>query len=249
MARPTIDPETLNAVLTAEALSRVSGGPEPEPEEVLDYLEGRLPPVAAARLERQLVASPAAARMLLDLEELAQAQPPKGDDAPQLAVQAGWRELRTGLPGTAPRTRERQQLPWVIAASLLLASVGLGAWVWTLELEKHRPVANLASLELAAGLRAAAESTVELPPGAPLRLVLAPADRCAVYAAALTGPGERDHYAINGLERDAMGRVTLLLHGEPGHYTLRLFGCEPRRELEEHRFEIRLPVGAQRDGG
>jgi hypothetical protein len=130
-----------------------------------------------------------------------------------------------------------------LAAALLIAAVGLGVRVAQLESERDRPIGNLASLELAAATRADREPTVELAPGEPVRLVLAPAERCDDYAAALTGPTPGDRRTIAGLERDQLGLVTLLLRPQPGSYSLRLLGCQPRRELESYGFRIVRPAG------
>lgn len=240
MTRRTSEEEALIATLAADARERADAAPAPEPEELLDYLAGRLSPEAHQQLERQLAASPEAARMLLDLAELAEAVPPAAGAPADFAVAAGWRDFQARI--TSPKTAARNPssgLPrWLVglAAVFALLSVGLGAWVWRLELERSRPVANLASLELKAGTRAGELAEIELGAGEPLRLVLAAAERCSRYQLELTGPqGKR---TITGLERNALGQLTPLVPIEPGDYSLVLFGCEPRRELESHRFRV-----------
>lgn len=232
------DRDALIAALAAQARSDAPERPAPEPEELLDYLAGRLPPEDEQRIARQLAASPASTRALLDLAELEAAGAEAGERPTDLPAVAGWREFRNRLPGAPPRRQRLSSLLPGIAASLLAATMGLGSWVWRLQGELYRPIANLASLELPSGSRAAREPVLDLPSGAPLRLVLAPAERCPSYAAEIEGPRSGDRQTIEGLERDELGRLTLLLRLEPGSYGLRLLGCEPRRELEEHRFRI-----------
>lgn len=235
---PSTDRDALIAALAEQARSDAPGMPEPEPEELLDYLAGRLAPEDEQRIARRLAADPAAARALLDLAELEDTRAETGGRPAELAVMAGWRDIRGRLPGALPQPHPLSQLLPAIAASLLVATVGLGSWGLKLQSELHRPIANLTSLELPSGSRAAGEQVVELSPGTPLRLVLAPAERCPSYSAEVEGPGSGDRQTIQGLERDELGRLTLLLRLEPGSYGLRLLGCEPRRELEEHRFQV-----------
>jgi hypothetical protein len=235
------DREALIAALAEEARSGAPEAPEPEPEELLDYLAGRSAPEDEQRIARQLTADPAAARALLDLAGLEDAGATAGERPADLAVLAGWRDFRNRLPKPAPRPPV--WLP-AIAASLLMATMGLGSRVWWLQGELARPVANLLSLQLISGGRAGTDPALQVPPGKPLRLVLAPAELCPGYTAEVTEPGG-ERQTIEGLMRDEGGRVTFLLpRTEPGLYTLRLTGCEPRRELEEQRFRI-----TRSDGG
>jgi hypothetical protein len=241
MTRPPTDREALIAALAEEA--RRGAGEEPEPEELLDFLAGRLSPDDEARLDRHLMASPEATQALLDLADLEAAEAGAGSHPADLAVRAGWRDLERRLPGAVPWPRRLPGLLSAIAATLLITTVGLASWVWRLQSELRRPVANLQSLELSSGSRAGGERDVELAAGAPLRLVLLPNEDCPTYQAEVEGPEPGDHRRIEGLERDEMGRLTPLLRLAPGPYRLRLFGCEPRRELEEHRFRITADGG------
>jgi hypothetical protein len=243
MPTPSTDRDALLAALAEQARSDAPGAPEPEPEELLDYLADRLAPEEAQRIERRLVASPAAARALLDLAELEAAGAAAGERPTEIPVRAGWRDLQDRLPEARPRPRRPPPFQSMIAAALLVATLGLGARVWTLQEELHRPVANLASLELLSDSRAGEDRSIEVAPGQPLRLVLSPAARCPTYSAEVAGPRSGDRQTIEGLERDERGRLTLLLRLEPGSYGLRLAGCAPRRTLEEHRFRIARPHG------
>lgn len=235
----SIDREALIAALAEEARSVASGEPEPTPEVLLDYLAGRLPPAEEQRVARQLAADPAAARTLLDLAEIEAAGAGAGERPTEVAAVAGWRGFRDRWLPNAPARPQRLAALWpAIAASLLVTTMGFGSWAWRLQGLLQRPIANLASLELSSTDRAAGEPVLELPSGAPLRLVLAPDERCPDYAAEVEGPRSGDHQTIEGLERNERGQLTFLLRPEPGVYRLHLLGCAPRRELEQHRFRI-----------
>jgi hypothetical protein len=232
---PRTDREALIAALAEEARRAAPESPDPEPEELLDYLDGRLASEDEERLGRRLAASPEAARALLDLAELEEATRQAGTGPADLAARAGWRDLQSRLPESAPRSRHPPAWLSAIAAALLIATLGLSAWVWRLQGALRQPVANVPSLELISDGRGT-EPVVHLTPGQQLLLELAPADLCPRYRAEVSGPEGRR--VIDGSQRDKAGRLTFLLPVEQGSYTLRLTGCEPRRELEEHRFRI-----------
>lgn len=238
MPPSSTDREALIAALSEEA--RSAGGEPPEPEELLAYLEGRLSPEDEQRLDRQLVASPDAARALLDLADFEAAETEAGSRPPDVAVHAGWRDLERRLPVVQPWPRRLSAalLPG-IAAALLVATVGLGSWVGKLQSELHRPVPNLETLDLTLS-RADEGETIGIPAGAPLRLLLESPESCAGYEAEVEGPEPGNPWTIP-LKEDEEGYLTLMLQRlEPGPYRLRLYGCEPRRELEEHRFRIEV---------
>lgn len=254
MERSPKDSETLAEILAQSARDDAEAGPDstpaPEPEELLDFLEDRLPPEEARRLDRRVVADPEASRALLDLADFAEAETSAGSAPPEVATHAGWRDFQKRLQEAEPtRARPTPAPPWLmaVAAGLLVAVVGLGAWVWTLRQPPPLVVAQLESLDLVADVRGE-ETVVPLAPGVPLRLVLRPEERHAEYRAEIrwTGPaGETDRRVEEGLVRDDLGLVTLLLSGRPGEYELILSAGDPPRELERHRFL----VGPESDGG
>jgi hypothetical protein len=234
---PHTDREALIAALAAEAAKTAAEGPDPEPEELLDYLDGKLAPEDEERIARHLAASPEAAEALLDLADFQAATTNAGAGPADLAARAAWRDLQSRLP--APRSRHPPAWLSTLAAALLVLSLGLGFELWRVQGGQQRLVANVRSLELPPESRAGNDPETGLPTGAPLRLVLAPAVRCPVYEAELAGPGSRGRQRVEDLEQDDLGRLTILMQdADPGTYTLRLTGCEPRREIEEHRFRI-----------
>jgi hypothetical protein len=249
MTRPPLtDPEALIAALAEQARSGAPSG-EPEPEELLDYLAGRLSPEDEERLGRQLAASPEAARALLDLADLEAAGAAAGQAPAEFAVHAGWRDLKGRLPATMPWYRRLPpMLSSVAAALLLVTTLGLGVLVLRYQSELSRPVANVGSLELVSDSRAAGEEVVAVKPGEPLLLVLEVHERCPSYQADIQGSKPGDRKTVTGLKWD-QGNVTLLLHSAvPGAYRLRLSGCEPRRELQEYSWRIVRPGSPEADG-
>jgi hypothetical protein len=272
--RTPTDAEALAAVLAerAEEEAGLAGGEEPGEDELLDYLEDRLAPEAEAALQRRLVASPEAAHKLLDLEDLlaagAAARGEAGDQAAtaaeksaeepaDFAMRAGWRDLRRRLPRRSGARSQFPPLLTAIAATLLVAVVGLGTWVWELESERSGGfvVGEVASLELGAASRSAEGEAVEIEPGDSLRLAIYAEERCPEYrvevsgpnTGASPGPGRAETRTRGGLERDEFGLVTpLLVRPAPGRYTVRLLGCEPEREISLHGFEIARPGNATR---
>ena len=278
--RPIIDVEALAAALAERAredapaaggAARAAGGgpapapaADPGPEEQLDYLSGRLDPERTRKVERRLVADPAAARALLDLAELEaagrEAAAAGGDrgaaeDRPpaDLAVEAGWREFKGRLAAEpVPVRRSASRTPWLLAAALGVLALGLGVRVATLQQELGRPAA-LASFELHAGTRAggAGPQELALPAGSWLELVVVPAEPCdgAPYRAVIEGPGAGDRHRIDDPPVSELGLIELVWRAEPGSYRLTLSGCEPRRELQRHEFRVVRPPPAGGEGG
>lgn len=262
----TPDVQALTAVLAERV--RAGAGPDPEPEELLDYLEGRLSPDEDAAVARRLVASPEATRRLLDLADLAEAGraaaegPAEDAGAPaDLAVHAAWRDLeRRRAAGAAeraasPRRRSAPNRTLVaLAATLFVAVLALGVWVWRLDrLDRGTgagdtvPVANLRSLELTDATRSNGVPTLQVEPGLPFRVVFRPEERCSSYSAEVVPPAG-SAVRLSGLEQNDLGNCDLLLPGEPGRYTLRVFGCEPERQISSYGFEIEPPARATSGG-
>jgi hypothetical protein len=233
------DREALIAALAADAEeARSTGTDGPEPEKLLDFLAGRLDPKEEERLSRYLMANPEASRALLDLEDLEAAGAQAGDRPAELATVAAWRDFERRLPAPPSRFQRFQKLLPSIAAALLVATIGLSAWIWQIRGERNRPVANLQSLTLAE-TRAGTERTVSLAPGAPLLLVIHPTPRCPHYEGVLEGPKPGDRHTLQELKRNERGNLTPMLYPEPGSYNLRLYGCDPRQEAGTYRFNVK----------
>lgn len=237
MPSPSTDREALIAILAEQAQSGgAHEGPEPEPEELLDYLEGRLAPEAAQRLERMLVASPEAARALLDVAELEAAGETDGQRPAELSVLAGWRELKGRLHGASSRSGGLIRLLPSIAAALLVANIGLLGLVGSLrkdlsEMQRPRIV------DLYPHSRAGREEIFKASAG-PLVLVIETDHDCPTYTAELQGPSSEDRQTFELPKPDEKEPLTLQGHFEPGTYHLRLFGCQPRHRLEEYSLRV-----------
>lgn len=258
--KPMTDVEALTDVLAERA--RKSAGKEPEAEELLDYLEGRLSPEAEREMQRRLVASPEATRKLLDLADLteagAAAEARLGDErgaAPaDLAVHAGWRDLRTRLPdhqGAPSRAGRPHRWLVALAATLFVAVVGLGSRVWQLEQgggpDAGLQMAHVETLVLSdEALRSGEPAIQELDPGEPLLLLIPYPERCPSYSAELAGPAPGDPITVRAQRGEGGDVKVVVLRAEPGSYTLRLFGCE--RELSTYGFEI-VPARQATSGG
>jgi hypothetical protein len=237
MPGPPSDREALIAALAEAAGAGADDARQPEPEELLDFLAGRLDPEEEARVSRRLVASPDASRALLDLADLEAAGAAAGEGPRELGTVAAWRDFERRLPGAAPRPRRLWTLLPSVAAALLVATLGLSVLRYQGELS--RPVANLRSLELFVS-RAGTKPSIALKPGAPLRLVIAPlAPRCPVYRADVERLGGGDRWSVEDLRADERGNLSLFLRRvEPGTYSLRLSGCEPQRAAGTYRFQV-----------
>jgi hypothetical protein len=102
-------------------------GTHPEPDELAAYQAGELAGEAKRRLEDHLVACPACAALLLDLDGLA--DPGFGAGRPGAAAErdAAWESFRAQIANTAPEVRGRFAPPpaprwlYALAATLLLA--------------------------------------------------------------------------------------------------------------------------------
>jgi hypothetical protein len=189
-----------------------------------------------------------------------------------LAVHAAWRDFRWRLPGgeaeagptggPAPLDPSRlsdrpasagRATRWnalsgglaALAATLLVAVLALGTWVSRLERASGPGggvVANLRTLEVPQATRAEGLPSSTVAPGEPLLVLLeAPPEPCPSYRAEIVTPAGALR-EVPGLVRDELGNLSFLLQGEHGRYAVRLFGCEPERQLSTYGFEI-LPSG------
>jgi hypothetical protein len=273
--RTTPDAELLRAVLAEAAAAEAgagaagerreddvatAGAAAAEADELVAYLRGHLSADDEARVERRLVADPAAARAVLDLAELEAAAAERADRDPEpaappadLGTAAAWRDLRRRLHRFSFGNAVNPLLLTLAAASLLV-SVGLGVRLHRVEerlaagATASRPAVNLATLDLTAGRRGAAEPAVAVAPGQPLWLGVTPQRRCPVYRVEVEGGGETR--PLDGLRRDERGSLNALLYLPAGRYTLRVFGCQPEERLEEQDFRIETaPSESAPDGG
>ncbi len=230
----------------------------PSPEQLLAYHLGELGPVEEERIGRLLVASPAAARRLLEVVELAEARPPAagaGDPA-DFAAAAAWKRLSGELdreraapaPGRrAPSRAARRLAPLAATFGFLAAGAGwlqvaqMSGRVAELEKQLRQPVANLVTIELEtarsgdrpnrAGCARRDPGTFPPPRGrGRLCAIRGRADRSGRPGGAGSGSGARPQPA-RPAGASCSGRRRADIH-------VVLFGCQHGRELQRSDFEI-----------
>lgn len=130
----TSDNEAFRETLIEEARGRA--GDHPGVDSLVDYLGGSLDADSEERIRDHLVACPECASATLDLDSLMQPDEANREDVADLEIESAWRALAARIE---PDTRSREVaaarsagLPrWAVAvaASLLVATVGLSVWV------------------------------------------------------------------------------------------------------------------------
>lgn len=239
----------------------------PEPEELLEYLKGRLSPEREDELQERIAADPEASRRLLDLQALLQAGDyADGRGAADLAAAAGWRELqgrlaRGSLPGgqevplaarppavtpgspapgpaAASAARSLWAQPWLQGLAAALLITALGLAI-LLPRQAKAPfaVANLQTLELRTEERSA-EAVQEVTVAAGEPVRLVLSPEEVCPAYRLVIEGPGSPPPVEGLVRQPGGWLDALLPLPAGAYTAILHCSEPERELERHRFRI-----------
>lgn len=127
------DPALFRSLLIEDARSR--GGDHPDLDTLTDYLTDSLEPAEDERVRDHLAACKPCATAVLDLEPLA-APDAAHDGVADLQLEAAWRDLQNRIPTTKESVLvERARAgawPRALAASLLLAVVGLSVWVGNL---------------------------------------------------------------------------------------------------------------------
>lgn len=123
----------------------------PTSGELLDFLAGDLPKAERERIEEHLALCRACARTALELaafpeEELAPGEAPLTDG--ELAAE--WKRFRAALPPARPAWSGAvlSRAGWALAASLLLAVVGLAFWNVRLSQEMRAPRVEVAVVDL-----------------------------------------------------------------------------------------------------
>jgi len=222
----------------------------PEPDELAADLAGELSPEEEKRVQDHLVACRECSELLLDLAALG--DPDYGADEPFTPADADavWEGVRkrigheeTVLPFRAPVRTSPPRWLAALAATLLVAVLGLSLWVASLRRaveDLSRPQINAPVIDLQPGARRGeATATAEVPAAARLfTLVLLPERRGTYedYEAEIAGADGATVWRERGLEPNAFGSFSLTLPRRtlgPGNYRVRLSGIGPggRREL------------------
>jgi len=247
----------------------------PEPATLAAYHAGELTGEEEARLQDHLVSCRECAALLLDLDGLADPGFGAGSLSPA-DQEALWGRIQGEVrkeapppapaplapviplrrPPASPRSAGSPRWLQALAASLLIATLGLSGWVVSLRHELSRPQANAKVVELFSGAARSEERSYVVPADAPRRftlvLHLSGADRAARYRMEIVRADGARVADVPGLLLDAkLGTLSLELSRDeigPGDYRLRLFGGAGRGAPEEPVAEYPLRVEPPRRG-
>ena len=127
----------------------------PRSEDLAAYHDGRLPPERDAALREHIVECEVCLEVILELRrDLTTPTEEMTPEPDEISVQAAWRLQRARMQKAGLlnfQAQPRPQHAWLLAAALVIVSVGLALWVATLKQTVHeltQPLANppLASL-------------------------------------------------------------------------------------------------------
>jgi putative zinc finger protein len=234
----------------------------PEPETLAAYHAGELTAEDERRLQDHLLECRECSDLLLDLEGLAD----PGFGAGSLSAtdqEALWDHIQGEIKKEerpAPVVPLRRPAPsvasprWLqaLAASLLVATVGLSTWVVSLRHELSRPQANAKVIQLSTGsVRSGTSSRLNVVPAdAPRRFILllhlAGPGRAARYRAEIVRAEGGKVSDVQGLALDEeLDAVSLELSRDeigPGDYRVRLFPSPGKGAPEDPVAEYPLHV-------
>ena len=244
-----------------EAKATDPGPWHPDPEDLIAYHSGTHQGSEAERVQDHLLSCRPCLDLLLDLDRFVHSAPSAETsgvetESVRFETAAAWRALRPLLRPPAGRGPIR-----ALAASLLVAVIGLGLWgfgQWHFSellgrAQTDTLVVGLAPLS--SGRRSAAEAEVvelrEENPGFTVVLRLSP-DKWGFgsYVATIVGAEdaegeEQEELFREGITQQKHGTFTIDMPRdflEPGDYLIRLFGVESGREelVETYPFTLRL---------
>jgi Putative zinc-finger len=229
----------------------------PAPGELLDFVAGDLSAAERERIEEHLALCRDCARTALDLAADAESQPaPRGDLVTEKELAAEWERFRAAVSPALPvrRAVAMSRIAWVLAASLLLAVIGVSWRLGELAREVRRlsaPRSDVYVAELAptgsGRPRERGEGDVVRPPAWVSRVVLildfaGPASS-PEYAVELATADGRPIWRRQGLRPGPDGTFTLEVPRDwlpPGTYRIRLLGLRGAEAREAARYELRV---------
>jgi hypothetical protein len=232
-------------------------GDHPTPWELLDFVAGDLSVAERERIEDHLSLCRVCARTALDLASDADSQPaPRAELMTKQELAAEWEHFRAAASAAPPVRRAVAMSPfaWALAASLLLAVIGLSWRMGELAREVRRlsaPRSDVYVAELApAGSgrpRERGEGDVVRPPAWVSRVVLildfgAPASNLE-YAIELATADGRPIWRRQGLRPGPDGTFTLEVPRDwlpPGTYRIRLLALRSAEARELEHYELRV---------
>lgn len=219
-------------------------GPHPSPEELLDYHAGDVSAAERDRVQEHLSLCPACTRALLDLSAFPDVEPARETDRLSPAeLAAEWRRFEE-TTGSVRRPRLRLGVPplriaYALAASLLVAVVGLSIWNGRLRQEIVKlsgpradvQVADLTPLAASRERAAAERDVVTFPAGVDrvlLILNLAEVPSYADYRMEVASPAGREVWGRRGVRPGPDGSFTLEIgrsfFAERERYAIRVLG-------------------------
>lgn len=227
----------------------------PDPERLAAYHAGELSAEEEGRVQDHLVLCRQCAALLLDLDGLA--DPGFGAEADPAAKEAVWQSLRKEIAPQSPVVPLRRPASsprWLqaLAASLLIATLGLSLWVASLRrtvAELSAPQANAPVLDLYSGTARGEGSPAPIltvPPDVRFfTLILNPAGqrRYERYRVEIVRVGGAEVWSGQEIEPSPFGSFSLTLPRRavgPGDYRVRLFGRNGGTEepIEEYAFRV-----------
>lgn len=231
-------------------------GPHADADELVAYHEGTLSPEAMRRVQDHLVSCRECAALLADLEGLGDPGFGAGEEIPEDAGEIVWEKVRREIKEPAKvvpfQRRQRTAAPLqALAASLLIATLGLSAWVAHLRdrvegLSSPQLNAPILDLYPAGSTRGEGPGLQAVPPDARLfTVVLNPAGRPEVqdYEVEIVNAEGDEVWRAGGLEPNPYGSFSLTLSRdllEPGDFRVRLVGGG-RKLIEEYALRIEGP--------
>ncbi len=255
----TSDSHVFSAVVAEHA--RAGAGEHPDTEILTAYLTTGLADEIEAEVNDHLVSCRRCTEQLLDLAPLAQPEIPR-EGVADLATEAAWREIRARLfaveatprPAAWPAVRQRWHI--AVAASLLLTTAGMSAWVARLQqskdgLQRHiaelsSPQANMPIYYIGETTRSLEEEMIEVPAEAThFLLIFTPVELVSYpeYEVRFFDSEGREVLLVGGLELSETGGLRSGLSREQlpaGEYRITVSGFDGGRWqlLEENRRRI-----------
>lgn len=247
------DTAAFRALLIEDAKRRA--GPHPDLDTLVDYATDRLDEEQDERVRDHLAACRDCGTLVLDLEPLANPDAPT-EGVADLELEVAWKDLRSRMEAStrAGRPAPAARWPMALAASLLVAVVGLSTWVVQLQeqvADFSRPQANLPVFYVDELTRSSGSDVAEVsvPSGASyFVLIFASAELGAheSYALAFVDAAGREVLRSSGLQLSESGGLRIGLPRDllpAGDYLIRLSAIDGDREraLEEYRRRIDYP--------
>jgi len=239
------------AALFAEEHVAAGDGVHPEPDELLEYLDGQLGQEAAGRIRDHLEGCRDCTAVLLDLEILSRPDEPRTDGAVDFELAAAQRAFQERL-GVSERAAPRPSRLWQAAAAVFFAATLGLAWqvarlqgdldardaprfnVPVLYLE---PTRTEEALDARLGPDQGAESFLVF-------LMLTDPGAFSEYEVEILGPGDTLVRTGRGLEPGDSGALNITLSRRfltADEVRLRLFGVTggSRELIDDYRIEVK----------